>query len=400
MQTLVPPAESVLKRLLEQFKPCFTKPQFRNFSTYTLGLVASEGKKNINAINRSFTDAKNQSSLNRFLTSSPWSLQRLEAKRLTLAREKLPFTEGSTGFLLVDDTINRKTGKHMEDAGYHYDGAEGKPVWGHDLVTTHYVNGDAEYPVRLGLYVKKEACHKKGSVFKTKIQLACEQIAAFKPPAGTETVVAFDSWFFCRQVTEAAEAGGYSWVTQAESNRVVYIKGRKMNVTQLAQSLPEKRFKTVKVGGEAYVLCGLRAWMPRAGDVKLVVSRAEDGFHFIVSNRLEWTDRRVVEAYRVRQGIDVFYRDVKQNLGLEEYQMRGGRGAIIHWHLVFTAYTLLALLRRSLRGTMGRLGWVLDTLGGVCRWVKCQCFRRLVDWIYLKFRHQTKPETIYRMLKI
>lgn len=397
---LVPTTVGVMEELLEQFKPCFSKPQFRNFSTYTLGLVACEGKKNIDTINRSFTDAKNQSSLNRFLTSSPWSLQRLEAKRLTLAREKLPFTEGSTGFLLVDDTINRKTGKHMEDAGYHYDGAEGKPVWGHDLVTTHYVNGDAEYPVRLGLYVKKEACHKKGSAFKTKIQLACEQIAAFKPPVGTETVVAFDSWFFCRQVTEAAEARGYSWVTQAESNRVVYIKGRKMNVTQLAQSLPEKRFKVVKVGGEAYVLCGLRAWMPKAGDVKLVVSRAEDGFHFIVSNRVGWSDRRVLEAYRVRQSIGVFCRDAKQNLGLEEYQMRGGRGVIIHWHLVFNAYTLLAILRRSVAKASSRLGRCLVTLGGVCRWVKRRCFRRLVDWVYLRFRHNTRLETIYRMLKI
>jgi hypothetical protein len=74
MQTLVPPAESVLKRLLEQFKPCFTKPQFRNFSTYILGLVASEGKKNIDAINRSLMDSRDQSTLNRFHTASPWSI--------------------------------------------------------------------------------------------------------------------------------------------------------------------------------------------------------------------------------------------------------------------------------------------------------------------------------------
>ena len=91
--------------------------------------------------------------------------------------------------------------------------------------------------------------------------------------------------------------------------------------------------------------------MSKVGEVRLVVSKEEDGFHFYVSNRLEWSNRRVVEAYKVRQSIEVFYRDVKQNLGLEEYQVRKGRGAIIHWHLVFTAYTLLALLRRSLRRT-------------------------------------------------
>jgi hypothetical protein len=65
------------------------------------------------------------------------------------------------GYLLLDDTINKKTGKHMQDAGYHYDNKEGKPVWSHDIVTTHYVNGDQEYPVRLSLYVKKKTCEAK-----------------------------------------------------------------------------------------------------------------------------------------------------------------------------------------------------------------------------------------------
>jgi len=397
---LVPSTASVMEELLKQFKPCFTKPQFRNFSTYILGLVASEGKKNIDAINRSFMDSRDQSTLNRFLTASPWSIQRLESKRLTLARQSLLLTEGSSGALIIDDTINEKTGKHMEEAGYHYDSSQGKAVWGHDLVTTHYVNGETEYPASLSLYVKKDTCHEEKKTFKTKIQLAVDQIEAFTPPPGTRTVVTFDSWYFCRQIVEAVRGRGWDWVTQAEANRVIHLKGVKMNVTELAESLPEERFRKVTVGGEVFSLSGFKAWMSKVGEVRLVVSREEDGFHFYVTNRLEWTDRRVVEAYRVRQSIEVFYRDVKQNLGLEEYQVRKGRGAIIHWHLVFTAYTLLALLRRSLRGALGRLGRVLDTLGDVCRWVKRQCFRRLVDWLFLKFKQQTKPETIYRRLKI
>jgi len=397
---LIPSTASVMEELLKQFKPCFTKPQFRNFSTYILGLVASEGKKNIDAINRSFMDSRDQSTLNRFLTASPWSIQRLESKRLTLARQSLLLTEGSSGALIIDDTINEKTGKHMEEAGYHYDSSQGKAVWGHDLVTTHYVNGETEYPASLSLYVKKDTCHEEKKTFKTKIQLAVDQIEAFTPPPGTRTVVTFDSWYFCRQIVEAVRGRGWDWVTQAEANRVIHLKGVKMNVTELAESLPEERFRKVTVGGEVFSLSGFKAWMSKVGEVRLVVSGEEDGFHFYVTNRLEWTDRRVVEAYRVRQSIEVFYRDVKQNLGLEEYQVRKGRGAIIHWHLVFTAYTLLALLRRSLRGALGRLGRVLDTLGDVCRWVKRQCFRRLVDWLFLKFKQQTKPETIYRRLKI
>jgi len=130
------------------------------------------------------------------------------------------------------------------------------------------------------------------------------------------------------------------------------------------------------------------------------VSREADGFHFFVSNRVDWSDRRVLEAYRVRQGIEVYYRDVKQSLGLGEYQLRSGRGAIIHWHLVYTAYTLLALLRRALVAASSRLGVVLGTVGGVCRWVKRQCLRRLVGWVMVKARRNGKPETVCRMLQI
>jgi hypothetical protein len=127
----------------------------------------------------------------------------------SLAITRLPVKQGSTGHLIIDDTVNHKTGKHVEEVGYHFDCAQGKAVWGHDIVTTHDVNGETEYPVRLSLYVKKETCQKEQRFFKTKIQLAIEQINAFTPSAGTSVVVPFDSWFFCRQIVEAvaAEAG-------------------------------------------------------------------------------------------------------------------------------------------------------------------------------------------------
>jgi hypothetical protein len=62
---LVSSATGVMEGLLEQFRPCFTKPQFRNFSSYILGLLACEDKKNVEAINRSFVEARDQSTLNR-----------------------------------------------------------------------------------------------------------------------------------------------------------------------------------------------------------------------------------------------------------------------------------------------------------------------------------------------
>jgi SRSO17 transposase len=118
---LISPVIDVVEELLEEYRPCFTKPQFQNFSTYTIGLITCEGKKSIQAINRTFMDAKDQSSLNRFLTESPWDKEKLQNKRLTIANQTLRTSQSCIGYFLLDDTINNKTGKHMQDAGYHYD---------------------------------------------------------------------------------------------------------------------------------------------------------------------------------------------------------------------------------------------------------------------------------------
>ncbi len=397
---LISSIDDVMEELLEKYRPCFSKPQFQNFSTYTVGLITCEGKKNIQAINRTFMDTKDQSSLNRFMTQSPWNLERVQNKRLSIAEEGLPASQGSTGYFILDDTINNKTGKHMEDAGYHYDSKIGKAVWGHDIVTTHYVNGDTEYPVGVSLYVKKETCQQKKTEFKTKIQLAVEQIKAFKAPEGVRIMLGFDCWFFCHQIIDAAKARVWDWVTQADSNRIIHYKRKKTNVTELAKSLADERFKKMTIDGKDYSLCGLKGWMPKIGDVHIVVSKEADGFHFYVSNRLDYSARQVLLAYKARHRIDEFYRDVKQNLGLEAYQMRSGRGAIIHWHLVFCAHTLLTFLKKSAVDADKRLAKNLATLGDVCRWVKKQCSRKFVDWLFLKFKHKAKPENIYRILKI
>jgi hypothetical protein len=394
------PGTNVLEELLEQYRPCFSEPQFENFSTYTVGLITCEGKKTIQAINRTFMDTKDQSSLNRFLTQSPWNLQKVQNKRLATATQKLHDCKESVGYVLLDDTINQKTGKHMQDVGYHYDSKIGKAVLGHDIVTTHYVSGSADYPLNLSLYVKKETCQQKKTEFKTKIQLAVEQINAFTPPEDVRIMLDFDCWFFCRQIVDAAKARGWDWVTKADSNRVCHHKKRKTNVTELAEGLADERFKTVTIYGQDYRLCALKVWMPKIGDVRLVVSKEIDGFQFYVSNLLDFSARQVFLAYKVRHRIEMFYRDVKQNLGLEAYQMRSGRGAIIHWHLVFCAHTLLTILKKSAVEADKRLARSLATLGDVCRWVKNQGSRRLIDWLFIKFKHKAKPETIYRQLKI
>ena len=53
----------------------------------------------------------------------------------------------------------------------------------------------------------------------------------------------------------------------------------------------------------------------------------------------------------MRNWIEVFYREAKDDLGAGQYQVRDLESILRHWQMVFVAYSLLVLLRQE-----GRLG--------------------------------------------
>ena len=69
------------KALLSFYKKCFTRPQYKNFRDFVLGLIVSDNKT-IHEINDCFGRV-DQSSLNRFLTLSEWDTAKINNKRIS-----------------------------------------------------------------------------------------------------------------------------------------------------------------------------------------------------------------------------------------------------------------------------------------------------------------------------
>ena len=55
----------------------------------------------------------------------------------------------------------------------------------------------------------------------------------------------------------------------------------------------------------------------------------------------------VAQLYALRNWVEVFYREAKDDLGAGQYQVRHLEAIVRHWQLVFVAYSLLVLLRRQ-----------------------------------------------------
>lgn len=156
-----------------KYKDIFSKPQFRHFSSYCTGLILQEKQFTINSINKLFINEdfqRNQSSLNRFFKNSPWDEEAFSIKRLRQLNNDAKTRTKETGYLILDDSCLPKTGSHMEAIGSHWSASENKTVFGHNMVSLHYIDEDKEYPLLPAFYRKKE--HSKKDTFKTKIDIA------------------------------------------------------------------------------------------------------------------------------------------------------------------------------------------------------------------------------------
>jgi hypothetical protein len=361
---------------LGSYRDCFSKPQWNHFNTYMHGLLLGErGEKNIQDIADNQLQGRHQSSLNRFLTRPKWDVRRVNALRL---KQSLSNRKG--GVLIMDDTIIEKSGRQMDGVGFLFDHSRGKSIRCHDVVSTFYHMGEMQVPLYFTPYVKEEHAAGLDIWFKTKIQIALDLLRKSLLQITPEVVV-FDAWYMSKELVDFVHCRGLSWVSQAKCNRLVPVDDTWISVRRYAKDLSKQSFKRInKTLDEQRFkwMYEISLVMKNIGLVKLIILRERRNSKtctFLVSNNTELDGLQVLEYYKKRWAIEVFYRDCKQHLGMGEYQVRRLDAVVIHLHLVVLAYTLLKnawcnpILTALLNG--------VRAVGSVCKRLKRWVFNQL-----------------------
>lgn len=143
----------IVERYAPFFEPVFSEEALVQFKRYISGLLVSENKT-IAGINQLFiNEVRAQSSLNRLLTSSPFSLELLNQARLdmitSVPRMRMKPTKGVLG---LDDTLLTHYGKKFEKIAKLWDHVNNCYVWAHNLVSLHYSDNQTDYPVSFQLW--------------------------------------------------------------------------------------------------------------------------------------------------------------------------------------------------------------------------------------------------------
>ena len=351
-----------LIELLDDYRACLSKPQFKHLATFVAGLILNgKGEKNIMDIASNALDGRSQSSVNRFLHGN-WS-EAVERHRLDgHARGR------AGGVLVLDDTVIEKSGREMEETGYLYDHSQHRNVWCHCYVTTMYSDGDERVPLHLEPYVKEEACASSGRRFRTKNELTVVLVDRALEYVRPDVVV-FDAWYGSQEVMNHLDSRGLRFVTEAKGNRLIEDGGKKQ--IRVYVSCHAQEFKRIKRSKTEY-----RWYHEVVSEIKgglivkfvLLKQRLEDKALVLMTNALDMDVQDVITFYKRRWDIEVYYRDCKQCLGMGEYQVRSIDVGVTHLLLVNLAYTLLKgiasgrLFQHIFKGA--------DALGAMCEALK------------------------------
>jgi hypothetical protein len=378
--------------LLLAFQSCFTRPTFDSFWALTCAWILCSGRRSLTRVMQSaqLTDFKHYCSFHRFFSQARWNLDDLGRCVFQLLLPLCP--EVLVG--AVDDTLARKSGRHIWGAGMHHDplrSTQKRPffAFGHNFVVfslqVAFPFAPTKYwafPILVRMYRKRQTARrapgKDGKMERKQTGQATAKQYRTRPELALEMIQIVASWIPQRtlRLLGDSEYAGQS-ISRHLPENVELIS--RMNMKAALYALPEKvakRGRRRKKGNRlpspfqlaqnkkaqwikpTLTLYGKQVklwyqtidalWYPSAGQqlLRIVVVRDPSGRRrddCFFSTDLTLTATQILELFSHRWPLEVCFRDVKQFLGFEDPQNRVAKATTRTAPLIFLVYDLVLL---------------------------------------------------------
>jgi SRSO17 transposase len=258
---------------------------------------------------------------------------------------------------------------------HQYCGQLGKQANCQVVVTLSIANHHASLPIAYRLYLpkawaedaarRKKAHVPKGIVFKTKPQIALEQIRAAYAAGVAPGVLLMDASYGSHSVLrKGVSALELSYVAAIVSTvKVRAAPEQRMSVKELALSLPKHAWRTItwREGSADKLRSRFARVRVRTAPIRRAAERAEETLliewpkdeaeptkYWLSTLDKDISFQRLVDAAKMRWRIERDYQDLKQEIGLGHYEGRGWPGFHHHGTLCIAAYGFLISERETI----------------------------------------------------
>ena len=293
------------------------------------------------------------------LDSSLTLLNRSSKRRLTNALKKrrclkkgVPWTIS----LIIDSTLHRRSSKHIENS-QKFNHGKGYVV-GHQWTNIGFNIAGEYIPLPPIAFLTQEECLRRGVEYKTEHEKVAEFLRTFSfkqfgsSVSPSEVVVLLDAGYDNKKIQQTILKRGWDFNMSLKSDRTVSMKLKEwLRIDRYFEDgrRPWKSIRLRSYRGKRIFLCQYKM-KQRVGylkdvhrQVKLVCSkRSKDtkAKHLACSN-LSISPKLIILIYKLRWKIEIFHREIKSYLGLEDAGVKKFQSLHNHVHFVYLAYNLL-----------------------------------------------------------
>jgi len=367
--------------------------QRANAEVYVRGLLAAGARKSLEPLVERLDGEGDYQSLQQFLADSPWGSGRL----MQAVAERVASVVGAEAWVL-DDTGFPKDGKHSPGVKRQYSGTLGKIGNCQIGVSLHAVSERATLPLGWALYLPEDWCADPQRRRKAKIPE--DVVFQTKPQLGVGLVTQAAGWAIDRapvlgdaaygentHLRSELDSGGIEYVLSINPDTTIFAPGavfavpdRKpgpgrnpaahrsdsvpVSVGEYAKTLTDTDFQTVVFRGRGksrvssrFAFTRITAAHPVTRDRVapreewLIIEWPEGDdapSDYWISNLSARTKpQRLARLARLRWMIELDYRQLKGELGLDHYEGRSYLGWYHHTALVTTSHAFLTLERQN-----------------------------------------------------
>lgn len=314
-----------------------------------------------------------------FLSEADWDAVAVTTRRIELLRADALTTPHAQGALVIDETGDRKDGTHTAHVAHQYLGSIGKIANGIVAVTSLWADARVYYPLHVRPYTPaaRLAGGKHDPAFRTKPQLALELVQAARAAGIPFRAVVADSLYgehraFTRTLWQAEiplvlaiKPAQVVWTPPTEpgspweaADRLRWANandaahpGAWTPVVRRFHDGHEETWWAVdlELGGSYGLECSYRLvvatsdpqMLPKASTWYLISTLPLPGTRRAIEHpALPAADlAEVVRLYGLRMWVEQGYKQVKQELGWADFQVRSDRAIRRHWALVCCAFS-------------------------------------------------------------
>lgn len=335
-------------KLIFEFEDIFSKPNFKYFLKVISGLILGRPKKTITSVIRVHKIYDKFYNVHRFINRYKWDYHTVGLTMLNLLIKVFHLKELT---IALDDTLVMKYGECIYGRAIHAVHSNNpnmpKYIYGHNWVVFglmhHLFKKWICFPFLSKLFIPKNY-FTNPSLFKSRIDISIETLKMIKEQIDLPITLAADGLYAKQKIVRYCKENSITFISRFRNDVALYkpaIKPKKLTrgrpqkygkkISMKILSNKEKQFDKINLnlyGKEQTVkVRTINAYWKRCGHmvkvfiVKFTENKKETVSYFF-STDLNISTEKAIELVAARWSIETSFKDLKEHLGLNDWQVR------------------------------------------------------------------------------